>query len=350
MMLCKLIPSIALLGGASLLLADVQFEQTSKITGGSMVNLPFVGGKLKEPQITKHIYKGARMGTIAKEIVTVYDLDKDTITTIHKDKREYSVMTFAEMREAMDKAMEKMKQAMPQQQKNDAEMTWSVKVDDAGESKNVNGFNAKKFVVTVDGVTTDKKSGKTVGSRIETEQWMATDVPGADEMNAYGKRLAEKFGAGRVSGLNPMVQAQMGKGWYEAAKEFAKMQGFSVMTVTRMSSTIDGQIVMVPEGQQGSATGDAVKDAARDAAVSEGIGRVGRIGGIGGIGNAGLGGLRRGKKPEPASSSSGAMVPATTLEMTQDVTSISRSAPDAGEMQVPAGFKQVESEMKKLAK
>lgn len=329
-----------------MLLADVQYEQTSKVTGGSVANLPFVGGKLKEPQLTKHIYQGNRMALISKDSVSVYDLDKETVTTILKEKREYSVMTFAEMREAMDKAMQKMQQAT---QKNDAEMTWTVKVDDAGEAKNLNGFDAKKFVVTVEGVTTDKKSGKTVGSRMEMETWMAKGVPGADEMNAFGKKMAEKLGAGRVSGMNPMVQAQMGKGWYEAAKEFAKMEGFNVMTVTKMSSTIDGKVTMVPEGQQGPQM-PAAGEVAKDAATNEAISRIGgRLGGLG----SGLGGIRRKKSSSedarPAADS-GKMVPSTTMEMTMEVNSISRAAVDATEMSVPAGFKQVEAELKKLAK
>jgi non-canonical (house-cleaning) NTP pyrophosphatase len=346
-MVSKLIPSI-FLAGASLLLADVQYEQTSKVTGGSIANLPFVGGKIKEPQTTKHIYSGNRMAVLTKDSTSVYDLDKETVTTIHKEKREYSVMTFAEMREAMDKAMQKMQQAT---QKNDApEMTWTVKVEDGGETKNINGFDAKKFVVTVDGVTTDKKSGKAMGSRIEMDSWVAQGVPGADEMNAFGKKMADKLGVGRATGMAPMVQAQMGKGWYEAAKEFAKMEGFNVMTVTRMSSTIDGKVMMVPEGQQ---NGPQINpgEVAKEAATNEAMSRLGgRLGGIG----SGLGGLRRKKssseEAKPAAADSGKMVPATTMEMNMEITSISRAAADAAEMAVPAGFKQVEAELKKLAK
>jgi hypothetical protein len=147
-----------------------------------------------------------------------------------------------------------------------------------------------------------------------------------------------------------MVQAQMGKGWYEAAKEFSKMDGFNVMTVTKMSTTIDGKVMMVPEGQQGSAMPD-VGDAAKDAATREAVSRIGgRLGS--GIGS-GLGGLRRKKssseESKPAADPS-KMVPATTMELIMEVNSISRAAADAAEMSVPAGFKQVEAELKKLAK
>ena len=354
MMLSKLIPTIIFFGGASLLVADVQYEQTSKVTGGAMLNMPIVGARLKEPHTTKHVFKGNRMAMIAKETVSLYDLDKETVTTILTDKREYSVMTFAEMREVTDKMMQRMQQST---QKNDAEMTWAVKVTDSGESKDINGFSAKKYVVTVDGTTTEKKSGKAIGSRMEMDQWMAKDVPGAAEMNAFGKKMAEKLGAGRITGMSPMVQAQMGKGWYEAAKEFSKMEGFNVMTVTRMSTTIDGKPMMVPEGQQNAqmpSAGDIAKDAATTTATNEAASRAGRLAGLGGLGGSigsGIGGMRRKKNADqPKPDGDVKMVPASSMENTMEVTSMSRAAADASVFEVPAGFKLVEAQMKKMAK
>jgi hypothetical protein len=342
---------LVVLGASATLLADVSYEQTSRVTGGSLANMPIVGGKLKEPQTTLHLVKGNRMAMAARDSVTVYDLDKETITTVNNERKEFSVMTFAEMREAMDKAMQKMQQATSQQK---GEMTWTVKVSDTGETKNINGFDAKKFIVSLDGVTKDEKSGKTIGTRMIMDSWMSKDVPGMAEVNSFNKRMAEKLGAGRAAGISPMVQAQMGKGWYEAAKEFAKMDGFNVMTVTRVQTTVDGEVMMVPESQQQAGVAPQVNagDVAKDAATSTALGRMGRAGAIGGA----LGGLRR-KKPaadeqtksqQPAAS--GNMVPATTMEMTMEVTSASRGAVDASKFDVPAGYKQVESEMKKLAK
>ncbi len=355
-MLSKTLISI-LIGGASMLQADVQYEQTSRVTGGSLVNMPIVGGRLKEPQTTTHILSGNRMAMIHKDSITVYDLDKETVTVINNEKKEYSVMTFAEMREVMDKAMQKMQQ-MSQQQKNSAEMTWSVKVDDTGESKDVNGFEAKKFVVTIDGVTTDQKSGKTVGTRMVMDNFVSKNVPGAAELNEFHKRMAEKLGAGRATGMNPMAQAQMGKGWYEAAKEMAKMDGFHVMTVTRMSNTIDGQPVMVPESQQNQSAPQVNSgEIAKDAATSTALGRMGRAGAIGGA-LGGFGGMRRKKSEDqpqqqakaPAGGDQGKMVPATMMEMTMEVSTMSRAGVDVSKFAVPAGYKQVEAEMKKMAK
>lgn len=353
----KILMTTAAAGG--LLLADVQVEQTTRITGGSIANLPFVGGKMKEPHTSTSLLKGNRMALVSKDAATIYDLDKETVTTVNNAKREYSVMTFAEMREAMDKAMEKMQQAM-QQNKNQADMKWSVKVEGPGERKEVNGFDTAKYVVTLDGEATDAKTGKRGGTRMTMDCWMAKSVPGLSEYNAFQKRMAEKLGYGRASGMNPMVQAQMGKGWYEAAAQFSKMEGYNVQTVTRMSSTVDGQVVMVPEGQQNGPQvngGDVAKDAAASAAQSAASRSMGRLGGLGAAGIGGLGGFGRKKKKEEeqpqqsaSSAPSGTMVPAVMMEMLMDVNAISSASVDGSKFEVPAGYKQVESDLKKMAR
>lgn len=357
----KTLMTMAAAGG--LLLADVHVEQTTRVIGGSIANMPFIGGKIKEPQVSSTLLKGNRMAMIGKDVTTIYDLDKETVTTINNSKREYSVMTFAEMREAMDKALEKMQQ-MTQQNKNQAEMKWTVKVEGPGERKEVNGFDAAKYVVTLDGEAVDPKTGKKSGTRMIMDCWLAKAVPGVSEFNAFSKRMAEKLGAGRASGLNPMVQAQMGKGWYEAASQFSKMDGYQVQTVTRMTTTVDGQQVMVPEGQQNGPQingNDVAKDAATSAAQSAASRSMGRLGGLGAAGIGGLGGFGRKKKqeepqqqqPSASTSSSGSgtgMVPAMLMEMQMDVNAMSSAAVDASKFDVPSGYKQVESELKRMGR
>lgn len=44
------------------------------------------------------------------------------------------------------------------------------------------------------------------------------------------------------------------------------------------------------------------------------------------------------------------MVPAVMMEMLMDVNSMSSASVDASKFEVPAGFKQVESELKKMAR
>jgi hypothetical protein len=119
---------------------------------------------------------------------------------------------------------------------------------------------------------------------------------------------------------------------------------------------------MVPEGQQNGPQingNDVAKDAATSAAQSAASRSMGRLGGLGAAGIGGLGGFGRKKKQEepqqqqqastPSSSGTG-MVPAMLMEMQMDVNSMSSAAVDTSKFDVPAGFKQVESDLKKMGR
>ena len=87
-------------------------------------------------------------------------------------------------------------------------------------------------------------------------------------------------------------------------------------------------------------------DAAGQAAAGAALGRT-RLGGL-----AGIGGLGRKKPEEPKPAEQAAPAPLQPVVLMEQVTEISSLAAtvDASKFAVPTGFKQVEHEMKKLAK
>src|SRR6185503_13602705 len=91
--------------------ADFSYQETAQMTGGALVKILRFGGpftrKAREPIVSTVLIKGNRMATIGKENSTLIDLDKETITEINIAKKNYSVVTFAQMRQAMDDAMAK---------------------------------------------------------------------------------------------------------------------------------------------------------------------------------------------------------------------------------------------------
>ena len=259
--------------------ADLQYEMTSRVTGGALVNIPIVGSRLKEPHTTVHYLKGNRMATVSKSSTSVWDLDAGTVTSINTDKKTYSVMTFEQMRQMMEESMKKMQEAMGNK-KNDVDLTWKVDVKDAGEDKSVAGFSAHHFILTMTGEATDPSNGANAGTKMVMDNWLAKSVPGIKEYHEFYKRMAEKMKMDIASGLNPMVRAQLGKGWEAAAKEMAKMQGFTVLSVMRTISMQNGKEVMVPEGSQskGPSAGDMAKEGVAGAMMSR------LPGGLGGFG------------------------------------------------------------------
>ena len=315
--------------------ADLQYEMTSRATGGAAVNIPIIGSRLKEPHTTVHYLKGNRMSTVTKGSTTIWDLDAGTVTSVNTDKKTYSVMTFEQMKAMMEDSMKRLQEATGKRQ-NDVDYSWKVDVQDAGDEKAVAGFNAHHYIMTMTGEATDAATGNTGGSKMVIDNWMAKNVPGMKEYHDFHKRMAEKMGLDVSSSMNPMVRAQLGKGWETAAKEMAKMQGFAVLSTIRTSSMMNGQEVMVPEGSQ-QQKGPSGGDIARESAAGAVLGRL--PGGLGGFGGG------RKKKPETAQPSAPAdanMVPAVQIEFTTELTKLVDGGFDGSVFAVPAGFKQVD--------
>src|SRR5690348_7251288 len=95
--------------------ADFSYEENSRITGGALVSAMKVMGvfskqarQMNDPQRSFVAVKGDRLSHLSPTHGTIIDLGKETITNIDFEKKTYSVMTFAEMKQAMEKMAERM--------------------------------------------------------------------------------------------------------------------------------------------------------------------------------------------------------------------------------------------------
>src|ERR1700704_952159 len=83
------------------LLADFSYDQTTKMTGGAMMGMMKIAGafskQVREPVQTTVLVKGNHMAHSSKDHAQIIDLDSETITEVNFQKKQYSVMTFAEM-------------------------------------------------------------------------------------------------------------------------------------------------------------------------------------------------------------------------------------------------------------
>src|SRR5215813_8786197 len=93
------------------LLADFSYEQTTKMTGGAMMGMMKIAGafskQLREPVQNTVSVKGNRMVHWSKDHAQIIDLDSETFTDVNFPKKQYSVMTFAEMTQAMEQALQR---------------------------------------------------------------------------------------------------------------------------------------------------------------------------------------------------------------------------------------------------
>ena len=365
---------VLLCGSAALLRADFTYQETTQITGGSMVAMMKALGPLtrsaREPIASTHIVKGNRMATVTKDHISVIDLDKENITTIDIAKKTYTVMTFAEMKQAMEEAARRMQDrqnASKGNQNTDVQAQFKVSAKATGQTKSVQGLNAKEILITMAMEGTDAKTGDTAGMEISTDAWYAP-VPGYEEVREFHKRMAVKLGDMFGSSMQQIAQmataqggqANMSQGMEQLAKEMSKLDGVPVESLVKVgvsaataggdSSAAQAQPQQQQQPQQRS------QDSAASTITDAAIGRLGGLAGVGGLG--GLGGLgRRKKKDAPAADpppSQGAQNPqsgsGTLMEMTTALTSFNSNPADTSKFEVPAGYKQTEPDTRRASR
>jgi hypothetical protein len=369
-----LLPVLFVLIGGTLQ-ADFSFEEITKVTGGSLLKMTKWmpgGGKMTEP-ITGGVYvKGNRMAQVNDSRITITDLDKETITEIDMKAKTYSVVTFAEMAQMMEALQKKMSQmqADPRaQQAQDPNVKFDMKVDvkETGATRNISGLDTKEIVLKItmeaQGVAQNQGQATPVAMNTDviSDMWMTETIPGYEEVQEFYRRAAAKMAIS--TGMNPMFATRpgMGQGVKKLAEESAKLKGTPVMQVTKITGMGIGMPGM-PAPDMSKAGSAASEQAGRDAesAAMRQAGRAsgGRFGGLVGSAAGGmLGGMSKKKKEEPKQEAPAEAQPAAQqqpqmkeevlIETTSEKRNFSKTAIAANRFDVPAGFKQVDNEMKK---
>ncbi len=376
-MLCSL--SLWCAGG---LMADFTYEQSSKITGGMMAGMMKVAGVFskaaREPIVSTISVKGDRMVNQTRDSAQVIDLGRETITEINFKNKTYSSITFAQMTEALREASRKMQEARAKDGKK-ADLTFKASVKETGQSKQIQGMNARQMILVLDVEGADKQTGEAGAMQVVGDMWLAPSVAGYEEVRNFYTKLGQKL-AWTPGGLGMMTanaQPGMVEGMSELYKQTAKLDGVPVMQVMRIGAKVEGQdLASVPSQTQGGQTqggqtqadqpqpqtpsaGQVAGQAAGSTAANAAASRLGRSGAIGGA-LGGFGGFGRKKKEEaqqppppqqqeqsaPRAGQPGGLL----IEMTTELTGLSSGAVDGSKFEVPAGFKQVQSETLKRMK
>jgi hypothetical protein len=335
-----------MLMSAACAFADFSYEQTAKLTGGAMAGMMKVAGvfskKLRDPIQTSVLVSGDRMATVSQYGTQVWDLSKETLTDINFEKKTYSVTTFAQLEEAM-KAMEA---KMKTQKGEVSDVTYKIDVKDTGQSKQIAGHDTRQVIVTIEMEGQNKDSGKRETFMVVTaDTWMAPDISGYDEVQQFYQRMAQKMSwMPSSTGMFAQGRSDISKGMTSAMKELAKVKGVPVFQILTMGMTAQGQR---QEGAPAPAADQQPEQQPQQQQVDAERPSVG--GALRGLGR--FGGLGRKKKQEQQQAESGSPQPqgdpGALMVMTSELSGFSTGAVDASKMEVPAGYKQVDSEMVK---
>jgi hypothetical protein len=404
----------AMLLASQCLLADASFQSTYQITGGTLVDAlkgqAFIGravGKMFAPTNTLTMVHGNQKAVVTKESMEITDLDQETITHVDMTKKTYSVITFAQMRQAfanmpkqMEQAQTQMKQAqaqMKQQQgqmpANNLQTSFEVTAKNTGVSKVVNGLTAQEQLITMSMKITDPNAAATTSTSsmtyvVTTDAWIAPDPPAVKEIQDFDMRAAKKMMEGvdmsafltsmkanSNAGMAGMFSSQPGAAdaMAQMGKEMAKLKGTHVMEVTSMGgSGVGSNTSNTPSASAaapstaGNSTGSVAGQVATDTAAQTGAAEAGKLGVFGSaLGNSALGALRRKKAapaptPAPAAATASAAPgtqpgtqatqSATLMETTNQETDFSMEAVPPSAFQVPKGFKREASPYDQMGK
>lgn len=343
--------------------ADSSYQSTTQITGGSLVDamksMSFLSKTMRQafaPQVTTTMVHGNQKATASKDSVEIVDLDKEEMIHIDNVKKTYSVITFAQMRQAMQsmpakiqQAEDQAKQGQPQgpQQPSNLKLSFDVKVNNTGESKMVNGLMAQEQIITLTMTATEinptpangqtapsgqdastssngqaapaaganGQAGPTSMSYVVTaDTWVAPDPPEVKEIQDFDMRMGMKMMEGvdvqawmsqmknSGAGMSQMFGSNPGAGdaMKQMAVEMAKIKGTRVLEVVSMGGVVPAGAA---SGSNGGAASQPPPPTAQDTAANTAASGMGGLSGA--IAGSVLGGWHHKKSnPPPADNSS----------------------------------------------
>jgi hypothetical protein len=360
------------------LFADFQYTESTKISGGSLMSMmKFAGSFSKQarhigdPVISSVYVKGNRMARVASDHTEIVDLDRETITHIDHQKKQYYTITFQQMKEQLEAAQREAAQRQrehPQPEAkaepvpNTTDMKFDVAVRNTGVQKEYRGLNTSESILTLTMQATDKSTGQSGNIAMTNDLWLTPEIPGYQEVREFNIRYARKLGdvygsvaAPAVASMQSQMKPGSTQGMGEMAKEISKLKGVPIYTVMRMGSTTDGKPLPaaseapLPASDQNAdmpSKGDLAKQGANDAANNAANNAIAsKLGGFGSM----MGGFGHKKKdppppPPPADDAAAAQQQPTSMVLMETVSEMGgfSSAPvDPAHFRPPDGYQQV---------
>jgi hypothetical protein len=346
---------------ASMAMADVTLEQKISVEGRGLMSAGNMSGTTKttisgqrsrtdsdmqlQSKFVRMLARGAFGPT--SEIVR---LDEDKIDRLNLKKKEYTEVTFEELRTQLQKAMDRSKQNQQTSPKpmDDSKCEWldpKVDVKRSGEKATYAGYEAERLTITASQPCKDKESGAICEVALSLDEWLAPKFTSSTEASKFHRAYAEKMGLDTGSGqdISQRAQAMFGqyKGiWTQIANKTKDAKGYPVKM--SFAFAFGGEQCKTAQSSQ-QQSGD---DSSSGASNTPG-GLAGQIGGK-------LGSLFHRKKddsqtpaatdstaqPAPAATLPGGLVPLIT--MTSELVSVSTDSASPALFEIPADFKKIE--------
>ena len=302
--------------------ADVKTREKTLVKFEGMLGGAFklFGGSAAKDGITSTVaVKGARKSSIADTTGEIIDLGEEKVYRVDLKKKEYRVVTFAQLRKEWEDAKaeaqknaEEMKKAQKEEVQPEREIEFAADVKETGQKKNIAGHDAREVILTITG----KEKGKTLaegGGYVMTSTiWLGPKIAALEEIGQFDLKYikavyGDDFAAqaqqlAAAFAMFPSAQPMMLK----MTESGAKLEGTALDTTTVFESVKSDAQMKDAQSQQSS-------------------------GGGGGLTGA-FASRMMGSKTQPKQRS-------TVFTTVQNILSVEATASDA-DVAIPAGFKE----------
>jgi hypothetical protein len=340
--------------------ADFKYSETTKVTGGAMMGaVKFVSVFSKNakqamaPTTRTVAIKGNKLREENSDgKIQIIDLDNRRFIEIDPQAKTYGIMTFDEMKQAMQRKQQEVQAKMKEEQakhpdnaqKTNVKITPKFESSETGATRTILGLPTKEVKAKVEMLMESddpKTQGQQVSTVVNTDQWIAEDVPGYSEIRQFYLKIAKEMDWVPGQVMQGMGNSNVQVSLAELRKSnVAHITGMPIVSYTSMTlggNTAAGQ----PAAQQAPPPPPPQKHD-DDAIPTTASGAVMK----------GLGGMFKKKKEQQQQQqqqeqqASGAPTPASTpgslMDMQTEVTNYSSDSLDAALFGPPSGYTQTQ--------
>jgi hypothetical protein len=344
----------------SLARADITIERTTSVDGvGAMAfgnmsgtsKTTISGNKSRTDSDMK--MKSKLVGFLARNAVgpsaEIVLLDQDKLYHLNINKKEYTEMTFEQMRERLQKASDQLNSTDERKQPSAVDQSkceWMparADVRKTGEKAQFGGYDSERVVITAAQPCKDKETGSICEVALVLDNWMSTSFTESAEVQKYYKAYATKMGldpegSQDISQRAKLLFSQYKGIWAEIATKMQNVKGYPVRSSFTLA--LGGTECKDPKAHQAQESSDKDSDSSNSPTALAGA--------VAGK----LGGLFHKKKDEdaapaaaPAPAAPAAAVPpgdVALMTISSQLVSVSTNSASPEAFTVPADFKKIE--------
>ena len=334
--------------------ADFKYSETTKVTGGALM------GAVKFASVfSKNAKQSMAPATRTVSVkankmredqsdgkVQIIDLEGRRFIEVDPQNKTYSIVTFAEMKAAMERQQQEMQEKMKEEQAKHPSQNANVKITpkfestETGATKVVLGVPTKELKAKMEmRMESDdpKAQGQQVSSVINSDQWIAEDVPGYSEVRDFYLKMAKEL---------DWVPGQMKQTMANSNVQFslAELRKNNLAHITGMPMIIYVSMSMGGNAAQAGATQPAAQQPPPQQTQDNSVPTSANA-----IVMKSLGGMFKKKQQQQqqdaqasGNTANPASTPGSLMDMETEITSYSSDSLDASLFEPPAGYTQVQ--------